>query len=512
MDRALNDPDRASATCLSDGAPGRLLARETLVAGWLVVYFLLGLMARRYPQTGGAGSHFIYVPIVLATAWWGRKAVLPATLLGGGLTLVQAMSHGMGGVWAGLQQAVTFLAVAVCVAWLSDRLVGAERALRAAEERYRLLIEKSLTGILVYRDDRIIFLSPRFGTMLGHRPEDVIGRSIWNYICEQDRAYVEQLIARRKDEGVSDLRYECRFLRADGTAMWADVASNVALFDGEPAVMVNAYDITDRKAAEQRHRELSELTIEQEEQLVHSTRLAELGEMAAAVAHELNQPLTGIKNYARNALYMIETGAGDSQEVTGNIQLISDQVDRATRIINQMRQLTRRTEPHFGLVAINPIVRDSVEFVLPQFRLSGVEVSMALAEDLPEVLGDRIRLEQVFLNLLTNARQAMEETSRRQLWVRTYFQSEAPCPLVIEVEDTGKGFAHDEVDRIFTPFYSTKKAGHGTGLGLSISLTIVKEHKGEIEAAGTPGKGATFRVRLPVLQAQTRMEATITDG
>jgi histidine kinase len=219
--------------------------------------------------------------------------------------------------------------------------------------------------------------------------------------------------------------------------------------------------------------------------------------MAAGIAHELNQPLTGIKNYAKNALYMIEQGTGNQEEVKGNLQLISTQVDRASKIIGQMRELARRTERHFAPVDINQKLRETVEFVIPQMRLSGVETKLALSEDLPEVMGDGLRLEQVFLNLLMNARQAMEKAHQRHLTITTRHDPNSEWPVVIEIADTGKGFAPESAQRLFAPFFTTKEAGHGTGLGLSISLSIIKDHQGTIEAKGEVGRGATFTVRLP---------------
>ena len=164
-------------------------------------------------------------------------------------------------------------------------------------------------------------------------------------------------------------------------------------------------------------RELSELARRQEEQLEHSTRLAELGEMAAAISHELNQPLTGIQNYARNAFYMIENKAGSEKEVKGNLRLISEQVDRAARIINQMRELTRRSDNSFSVLEVNGVLQECLEFLVPQMKLADVELSLSLEPDLPPVWGDRIRLAQVFLNLLTSARQAMDGAASRRLTV-----------------------------------------------------------------------------------------------
>jgi len=217
--------------------------------------------------------------------------------------------------------------------------------------------------------------------------------------------------------------------------------------------------------------------------------------MAASISHELNQPLTGIRNYARNAYYMLEQTPGAEADVKNNLRLISEQVDRAAKIINQMRELTRRTDAAFVALDVNSVIRESVEFILPQMRLSEVDVSLDLAEPLPPVWGDRIRLEQVFLNLLSNARQAMSDAPTRRLLIRTRRDAVPLRGVVVEVIDTGRGFSEEQARQLFQPFYTTRKGGHG--LGLSISRAIVLDHKGSIEARGSPGSGATFTLRLP---------------
>jgi C4-dicarboxylate-specific signal transduction histidine kinase len=252
-----------------------------------------------------------------------------------------------------------------------------------------------------------------------------------------------------------------------------------------------------RRAARERARyaELAALARRLEEQLEHSTRLAEIGGMAAEISHELNQPLTGIRNYARNAFYMLEKRLGDEEEVKTNLRLISEQVDRAARIGNRMRELTRRGDRTMAVIDVNSVVRETVDFLMPQMRLSRVEVTAALADDLPAVRGDRTRLSQVFLNLLTNARHAVEASPVRRLSVRSRREPGAALPVVLEVSDTGTGFSEADGRRLFQPFFTTKESGHG--LGLSISRSIVTDHGGTIGAESVPGRGATFTVRLP---------------
>lgn len=459
-------------------------------------------------QTGVVYNHFAYVPALLAAMWWGWRGLSVAALLGA----VFLSFHPLGIAASPLADDVArvgFLLLAGgCVAALSERAAAGRRAAMLSEQRYRLLIEKSLSGILLYEPDsfRITFASPRLGELLGRRPEELLGRSVWDLFAADDQPRVRALVAERREKGFTDLHYEARLLRADGSILWADVLSSIAAEGGEASVLVNVYDITARKEAEAKRQELAELARKQEDQLVHSTRLAELGEMAAAVAHDLNQPLTGIRNFARNALYMLERGAGSPAEVAENLRLIAEQVDRAARIITQMRGMTRKTDRQMALVDLNAVVRESVEFLMPQMRLSGVEAQLELAPNLPNILGDKTRLEQVFLNLLTNARQAMEESPARRLTVRTAL-GDGTRPVTAVIADTGRGFSPEEARKLFTPFYSTKQHGHGTGLGLTISERIVRDHGGVISAEGEPGKGARFTLRLPLPKPEEVQEA-----
>ena len=481
-----------------------VVALLVLGCGALGAYFHLVL------QTDIVYTHVAYVPIVLAGMWWGRRGVWVAGLLGAIVFSFHLIGITDGpAIWHDAARIALFGVVVVSIGELSEKAKGIQKALRQSEAKHRLIIEKSLTGIFIYRDERILFANAPTSRMVGYARSELVGKSIWDLVHGGDTGRVREGLDRRRREGFTDLHYECRLVKKDGTTMWADVASSVADYEGASAVLVNFYDITERTEAQTQRRQLSELAEKQEEQLVHSTRLAELGEMAAGVAHELNQPLTGIRNFARNAFYMLEKGVGTPEEIKDNLRLISEQVDRASKIINQMRELTRRTERQFTSVDINSTIRESVDFLRPQLRLSGVGLEMTLAEDLPAVMGDRIRLAQVFLNLLTNARQAMEQTEQRRLTVTSRLDGASDCPVVVEIADTGKGFPQEDAQKIFAPFFSTKKAGHGTGLGLSISLSIVRDHGGTIEATGEPGRGATFTLRLPGVSDQQTREAGI---
>ncbi len=481
-------------TCTARSTAVRLV----LVGALSLLFAALSFYLHVWRQSDVVHSHIAYIPIILAGVWWGRKCLIVAGILAAAIIVFHLLGVGAEGVLPEIGRAFFFIVVALCIGTLGASVKQSQHALRISEQKHRLLIDKSLAGIFVYRNEQILFVNPRLCEMLACSAEALVGVSIWEFFHEQDLPRVKALVLKRKAEGFSDLRYEARLLSRRGGTLWADILSSVADYEGGPAVLVNAYDITARKQFEQKQRDLSDLARKQEEQLIHSTRLAELGEMAAGVAHELNQPLSGIRNFARNALYMIEEKAGTSEDVRANLRMISEQVDRAAKIINQMRSLARKTDRHMASIDINSTIRESVEFLMPQFQLASLEVTLDLAPDLPSAMGDRTRMEQVILNLLTNARQAMEESSVRHLRVRTYKSSDPLRPITVEISDTGKGFTADQAAKLFRPFFTTKKTGQGTGLGLSISLSIIKDHNGTITAEGAPDKGATFTIRLPL--------------
>ncbi len=491
------------------GPQSRRPFQAVIVTILCLIYVGAGVYFRAVLGTTVVYPHLAYVPLVLAGLWWGRRAVLLAAVLGAALLILDHLPGAApGDLWGNLGRGCLFLVFTLVIGALSERLGAARDRLAGSERRYRTLVEKSQAGVFVYRGENILLSNSCFARMVGEDPQALVGRSFWEFFHEDDRPAMREQLARRARGESTDLRYECRVLGRGHEPRWADVASSATEYEGSPAVLVSLYDISEKKEAETKRRELSRLASEQEEQLMHSTRLAEMGELAAGVAHELNQPLTGIRNFARNAFYMLEQNAGSIDEVKSNLRMISDQVDRASKIIGQMRELARRSEREVVALDLNAVISESLEFLMPQMTLAGVEVVRESCADLPAVRGDRVRIEQVFLNLFTNARQAMEDCPRRVLTVRTRLEPDEPLPVVAEVADSGKGFDEAGARAMFKPFYSTKKTGHGTGLGLSISLKIVEDHGGRLLARGEVGSGATFAVRLPAAEEKKREGAS----
>ncbi|MFQ5465909.1 MAG: ATP-binding protein [Thermodesulfobacteriota bacterium] len=251
------------------------------------------------------------------------------------------------------------------------------------------------------------------------------------------------------------------------------------------------------KDLDQSERELDEAygkLQETQAQLIQSVKLNALGELAAGVAHEVGQPLTVVKGLAQNLLRRLPT-RGDDRE---KLELIVEASKKMEAIVSHLRFFTRSSGPEQVPLDVNPVVRDAFLMLAELMHKHGIDVRLDL-HPVPTVMGSPTRLEQVIINLATNARDAMPEGG--VLTVTTEHRSEGGRSLVsIEVRDTGRGIPADALERVFDPFFTTKPAGKGTGLGLSISSRIIEEHGGTIRVDSREGRGATFRITLPAAE------------
>ncbi|RJR17036.1 MAG: PAS domain-containing protein [Nitrospiraceae bacterium] len=249
---------------------------------------------------------------------------------------------------------------------------------------------------------------------------------------------------------------------------------------------------------------------ESQMQVIHSGRLASLGEMAAGIAHELTQPLNAILLFARNSLKSLSDHKTENRLVEENLTYIVDRVKKAGSIIKSLKSFARKTDEEKIFMDINSLIKDILKFLDAQFRLSDVELELDLNEDIAAVLAHNVRLEQVFLNIIQNALQAMGRIDSPRLIIRTYTEERLDPEslkshdyVVISVADNGEGISPEVKNRIFDPFFTTREVGSGMGLGLSIVDRIIREHSGYISVQSSPGKGACFTVFLPSAHEET---------
>jgi PAS domain S-box-containing protein len=373
----------------------------------------------------------------------------------------------------------------------SDRR-KAEEALRASEERWRKLFETSSAGIaLGTTDGCFIAANLALQKMLGYTEEELQGLTLFDLNLEEDRTAIESRLAELAEGQRRDFekRYRCK----DGNVIWADISSAVVPATGRtPALFAFVVvDITERKRAE-------EALQKAQTELAHVSRVTTMGELAASVAHEVNQPLGAITNNANACLRLLATGSENLQELEGALSDIVKGVDRVNGIIVRMRALAKKVPPEMARLDLEDVVTDVLTLIHHELTRRHVAIHTELSKDLPPILADRIQLQQVLLNLVMNGIEAMNEVAEAERKISILarrHELNGRRAVLVSVQDSGVGLKPGEVDRLFEAFYTTK--AHGIGMGLAISRSIVEAHGGRLWVAPADGPGATFEFILP---------------
>jgi C4-dicarboxylate-specific signal transduction histidine kinase len=240
---------------------------------------------------------------------------------------------------------------------------------------------------------------------------------------------------------------------------------------------------------------------DKQEQLVQAGKLATLGELTTGVAHELNNPLNNIGLFVGNAVDMVALGTTDNERIVREMERAMQQVRKATEIISHLRTFGRAAPYSRDPVSLRVVLIQALSLMQEQLRLRNIQVTVDLGGEDPVVLGNPLQLEQVFINLLTNARDAVAESPRKTIRVAVTVDSEA---AEIALTDSGPGIPPGLERRIFDPFFTTKEVGQGTGLGLSITYGIINDLGGTISVVSPPGEGATFVIRLPLASPDSK--------
>jgi PAS domain S-box-containing protein len=280
-----------------------------------------------------------------------------------------------------------------------------------------------------------------------------------------------------------------RHNRKGGKPFFVNVNISLAKYGTGHAVIATTTDITE--------------VVEKETQLIQAGKMTTLGVMAAGMAHEINQPLNVIQVCADFFLKMLNRGARiEDDDMRSMANDIVSNVERATGVIKHVRDFARQSEPVRSRVNLNDPIQDVFKVLGHQLKVHEIDVTLDLESDLPEVMAEHNRLEQVFINLVSNAIDAMDEKNnqpdytdkRKQLRIKSILENKL---VTVYVSDTGTGMSKEVQAKLFEPFFTTKKVGKGTGLGVSISYGIVKDYDGDIEIESEVGKGTTFKLTFP---------------
>jgi two-component system sensor kinase FixL len=300
---------------------------------------------------------------------------------------------------------------------------------------------------------------------------------------------------RTRERRIIGIGREVAAKRKDGTEFPIELAVGEVKFDQRTRFTGFIRDITRIKDAELALRDSLERERELQTEFHHVSRLSAMGEMAATLAHELNQPLTAVINYVQATRRLLQSGGPAAQaKVPELVGKAVDQAHRAGEIISHLRGFVTRGESARVSVDVNAVVGEACDLALVGAKAQGIDVTLALADDLPLASMDRVQIQQVIVNLVRNSIDALQECETRAIEIRT--SRIDPAYVAIAVADTGPGLDPEIAAKLFQPFNTSKKTG--MGIGLSVCRSIVLEHGGTIDASPNPGGGVVFSVVLPV--------------
>jgi PAS domain S-box-containing protein len=366
---------------------------------------------------------------------------------------------------------------------------------RAEQEQQKLasLVENSTDFIgFASLEGEALFINRAGRKMVGIDEDEPLRTGILDYIAEQDRKRVQQEIlptVEREGQWEGETQFR-NFKTGAATPML-----NHLFFIKEPrsnrrlALATISRDITERKRAE---KALNKAQAE----LAHITRVTTLGELTSSIAHEVNQPLAAIVTNGQACMRLLSR---DTPGIEGALECIEATISdamRASEVIKRIRALLKKTVPEKAPLNINDTIQEVIALAASELAKNRVAARTELEADLPPVIGDRVQLQQVMLNLILNANEAMScaDWQPRELFIRS--QKMQPDQVIVAVRDSGTGFDPQAAERIFDAFFTTKTHDGGLGLGLSISRTIIESHGGKLWATSNEGKGATFQFTL----------------
>ena len=382
-----------------------------------------------------------------------------------------------------------------------------ELELKVEERTKDLLEEKNYTRYLIEsssdfqltlsNDGKIMDVNKAFEGFVGKNREDIIGTLVYEYLPRKDvESFINKIFEKKKVRNI-ELSID---IQGEGIFYYNLSGTVFTTLDGELGVYISARDVTERRRQQ-------DVILEKERQLarVHTSRLSTLGEMATAMAHEINQPLSIISMVAEGIFRDIEKDRIDISILPKDLKDILHNIERIDRIITHMRTFSRQPG-EWKIIKPVQILNNAFIILSEQFKMHNILVSRHIEENLPPIKVDINQLEQVFINIMTNARQVLDEKERQTKQVGESFQKQMLVSIlkegddvVFEFADNGYGIPDKIKSRIFEPFFTTKKTGEGTGLGLSIAYRILTQSlNGRIWIEDNEMRGASFKVAIPI--------------
>ena len=364
----------------------------------------------------------------------------------------------------------------------------AEEELRKSEEQWRDVFENNPTMyFMVDAAGTVLSVNPFGAEQLGYQVAELVDQPVLSVFHQSDREAVQRNMASCLEQLGRARSWEARKVRKDGKVRWVRETAKAVPRGNAIIVLVACEDITDQKRAEEALRQ-------SQADLAHVSRVTTLGELTASLAHEVNQPITAAITNANACLRWLAGDAPNLEEAREAATRIVQDGKRAAGVISRIRLLFKKGAPERERVDVNEVIREMIVLLRNETTRYSISVRTALARDLPQVMGDRVQLQQVVMNLVMNGIDAMKDVDgTRDLAIESRRGEDEQ--LIVSVSDTGVGLPPHQADQIFDAFFTTKL--HGTGMGLSISRSIVESHGGRLWAAGNSRRGASFCFTLP---------------
>jgi PAS domain S-box-containing protein len=380
-------------------------------------------------------------------------------------------------------------------AQLYEQIRQSEMALRESETLFRTIVEASPSFLMIVDiGGNVIYASPNCEQYTGYTPIELQGKVTW-WVHDSDLARITESFRDAFQEGLSGgSNVDFRAVKKNGEE-WFASASWRLLRDWKEevkALVVQVTDVTDRRRMEKERSEI-------QQKAYVSSRLASVGEMAAGIAHEINNPLTAVIGFSQ-----ILMKRNVPEDIKKNLEIVNNSAQRVAAIIRRLLMFARQQKPKRGFIDVNKLLMETLALRTYELETNNIQLMTELDSDLPEIVADGGQLQQVFLNIIMNAETEMRLAhGKGNMLISTEAMNGR---VLIRFKDDGPGIAPDNVDRIFDPFFTTREVGQGTGLGLSLCHGIVTEHDGRIYVESTLGQGATFIIELPVAKEAFKTE------
>jgi PAS domain S-box-containing protein len=391
------------------------------------------------------------------------------------------------------KQKLTILREAVVLKKYASELTRVNAELKKSEEKYRTMLNASPDGIILIDVKGVIKEVSEIGLQLfgSETPDEMIGRKISHFVRSEENKAIREMIEKTMQDGLIQ-NIEVSIKKKNQTLFPGELSSTLIHGPGgaTPSLMIIVRDISQRKKNESKQ--------------LHADRMVTLGEMASGIAHEINQPLNIISMVLDKILF--ETARNEKIDI-GFLKEKSDKIFeniiRIRNIIDHIRAFSRSHDDYvLAAFNINSSIENAVSMIAQQYKHMGISLDLSLDDGIPQIIGNTYKFEQVIVNLLANAKDAVvekkakyQEYTQMNVGIKTYQKNQS---IIVEVNDNGIGINENDLNNVMLPFYTTKEEGKGTGLGLSICYQIIKEMGGTIEIISNTGSGTNIKLDLEI--------------